>query len=248
VVVLRLAQIGDFLLERGQRIVDVAQLLKEILGRVNLGTADASTFLSGSTYQSPSIRLYFFLKTLFEPILAILLLVLLSPLLLGLALAIYMTSGRPILYHQERLGYRGKKFPLLKFRTMSLTAESSGPQWASEDDPRMTRLGGWLRKTRMDELPQLLNVVRGELSFVGPRPEREEFYHLLSEKIPLFTMRLLVRPGITGWAQVKNGYAASVEESKTKLEYDLYYIRNRTFPMDVAILIHTLFLALHGGI
>ena len=232
---------------RGQRIVDVAQLLKEIQGRVNVGTADTSTFLSGSTYQSPAIRLYFYLKTLLEPFFAVSLILFLSPLLLGLALAIYVTSGRPILYHQERLGYRGKKFPLLKFRTMPMTAEPSGPQWASEDDPRATRLGGWLRKTRMDELPQLLNVLRGELSFVGPRPEREEFYHLLSEKIPLFTMRLLVRPGITGWAQVKSGYAASVEESKTKLEYDLYYIQSMSPLMDFQVTLETAALVMRGN-
>ena len=201
---------------RGQRIVDVWQLLKEMRGRVHLQTTDAWSFLLGSTYQSPPVRLFFYLKTFLEPIWAVWLMIFLSPLLLGLALAVYVTSGRPILYRQERLGYRGKKFPLFKFRTMSTTAESSGPRWASEDDPRVTRLGRWLRKTRLDELPQLLNVLRGELCFVGPRPEREEFYHLLSEKIPLFAMRLLVRPGITGWAQVKNGYAGSVEESKTK--------------------------------
>ncbi|OGR89036.1 MAG: hypothetical protein A2992_04380 [Elusimicrobia bacterium RIFCSPLOWO2_01_FULL_59_12] len=232
---------------RGQRIVDVEHLLKEIRGRVNLGTADAWSFLLGSTYQSPSIRLYFYLKTLIEPVLAIFLLILISPLLLGLALAIYATSGRPIFYRQERLGYHGKKFSLFKFRTMSLTAESSGPQWASEGDLRVTRLGRWLRKTRLDELPQLLNVPRGELSFVGPRPERPEFYQLLSEAIPLFSLRLLVRPGITGWAQVKNGYAASVEECKTKLEYDLYYIQRMSPQMDFQVILKTIFMVLRGN-
>jgi lipopolysaccharide/colanic/teichoic acid biosynthesis glycosyltransferase len=232
---------------RGQRIIDVWQLLKEMRGRVNLRNADAWSFLLGSTYQSPPILFYFYLKTLLEPLLAILLLILLSPFLLGLSLAIYVKSGRPILYRQERLGHRGKKFLLFKFRTMSTEAELSGPQWASEGDPRVTRLGRWLRKTRMDELPQLLNVLSGQLSFVGPRPEREEFYRLLNEKIPLFSMRLLVRPGITGWAQVKNGYAASVEESKTKLEYDLYYIQSMSPLMDFQVIFKTLLLVMRGN-
>jgi lipopolysaccharide/colanic/teichoic acid biosynthesis glycosyltransferase len=232
---------------RGQRIVDVGQILKELRGRVNLGTVDAWSFLLGTNYQTPLIRFCFYLKTLTEPILAILLLILLSPLLLGLALAIYVTSGWPILYRQERLGYQGKKFFLFKFRTMGATAEASGPQWASEADPRSTRLGQWLRKTRLDELPQLLNVPRGEMSFVGPRPERPEFYKLLSEAIPLFSLRLLVRPGITGWAQVKNGYAASVEQCKTKLEYDLYYIQRMSPWMDFHVLIKTIRMVLRGN-
>jgi lipopolysaccharide/colanic/teichoic acid biosynthesis glycosyltransferase len=231
----------------GQRIVDVWQLLKEMRGRVNLRSADAWSFLLGSTYQSPPILFYFYLKALLEPILAVLLVILLSPLLLGLALAIYVTSGRPILYRQERLGHRGKAFSLFKFRTMSMMAEHSGAQWASEDDPRVTRLGRWLRKSRMDELPQLLNVLCGELSFVGPRPERKTFYDFLVEKIPLFSMRLLVRPGITGWAQVKSGYAASVEESKTKLEYDLYYIQSMSPLMDFQVVLKTAALVMRGN-
>jgi len=232
---------------RGRRIVDVWQLLKEMRGRVNLRSADAWSFLMGSTHQSPPILFYFYLKALLEPVLAIVLMVLLSPLLLGLALAIYVKSGRPILYRQERLGHRGKMFSLFKFRTMFKTAESSGAQWASEGDPRVTRMGAWLRKSRLDELPQLLNVLRGELSFVGPRPERKTFYDFLVEEIPLFSMRLLVRPGITGWAQVKSGYAASIEESKTKLEYDLYYIQSMSPLMDFNVILKTAALVLRGN-
>jgi len=232
---------------RGQRIIDVEQLLKEIRGRVNLGTADAWSFLLGSTYQSPSIRVFFYLKTFLEPVLATFLLILLSPLLLGLALAIVVTSGRPILYRQERLGYHRKRFSMFKFRTMFTTAEATGPQWASEEDPRVTRLGHWLRKTRLDELPQFLNVLRGELSFVGPRPERPEFYQLLNKAIPLFSLRLLVRPGITGWAQVKQGYAASIEECKTKLEYDLYYIQRMSPRMDFQVTLQTISLMVGGS-
>jgi lipopolysaccharide/colanic/teichoic acid biosynthesis glycosyltransferase len=231
---------------QGQRIVDVWQLLKEMRGRIHLGSTDAWSYLMGSTYQSPSILFYFYLKGLFEPMLALMLLALLSPLLLGVALAIFLTSGRPILYCQKRLGHRRKPFSLFKFRTMSLTAESSGAQWAIEHDPRVTRLGRWLRESRMDELPQILNVLFGELSFVGPRPERAEFYKLLNDPIPLFSMRLLVRPGITGWAQVKNGYAATVEECKTKLEYDLYYIQRMSPGMDFNVILKTLKMVVRG--
>ncbi|HVO33648.1 MAG TPA: sugar transferase, partial [Elusimicrobiota bacterium] len=157
---------------RGQRIIDLTQLIKEFLRRVNLRTSDAWTFLLGSSYQHLLNRLYFDLKSLLEPMMALALMILLSPIFLVIMTSLYLTSGRPIFYRQERLGYRGKVFSLLKFRTMPLTAESTGPQWASVDDPRVTPLGRWLRKTRLDELPQLINVLQGQLSFVGPRPER----------------------------------------------------------------------------
>jgi lipopolysaccharide/colanic/teichoic acid biosynthesis glycosyltransferase len=232
---------------RGQRIVDVKQLLKELRGRVHLDTADGWSFLMGSKFQSPIIRFYFYVKALVEPLLVLLLGVLLSPLWLLLALGVYLTNGRPILYRQERLGYRGQKISIFKFRTMETTAEESGPQWAREQDPRITPFGQWLRKSRLDELPQLINVFRGELSFVGPRPERPEFYPALNAQIPLFPMRLMVRPGITGWAQVKYGYAGSVDESRTKLEYDLYYIQNMSPQLDLRVLANTATLMFRGG-
>jgi lipopolysaccharide/colanic/teichoic acid biosynthesis glycosyltransferase len=232
---------------RGQRIVDVNQLLKEFRCRLDLRNADAWTFFLGTMHQSFLIRCYFHLKALLEPVIALIALILLAPVWITLAGMILLTSGRPVLYRQERLGYRGIPFPLFKFRTMSMAAEASGPQWASKDDPRVTRIGGWLRKTRLDELPQLLNVLRGEISFVGPRPERPEFYRILTEQIPLFSMRLQVRPGITGWAQVMQGYAASVEECKTKLEYDLYYVQNMSPRLDLRSFVNTLALMLRGN-
>ncbi len=232
---------------RGQRIVDVKQLLKEVRGRVQLVNADAWSFLMGSKYQSLPIRLYFYLKGFVEPLMVLILMVLISPLWLVLALGVYLTNGRPILYRQERLGYRGQKISIFKFRTMHTTAEESGPQWARDDDPRATPFGRWLRKSRLDELPQLINVFRGELSFVGPRPERPEFYPSLNEQIPLFPLRLLVRPGITGWAQVKHGYAGSVDESRTNLEYDLYYIQNMSPQLDLQVLANTAALVIRGG-
>jgi len=232
---------------RGQRIVDARELLKEFRGRVDLDNSDGWTFLLGSTYHNFLLRAYFYAKEIIEGLIALSLLILLSPLFLGLSLGILLTNGRPILYRQKRLGYRGKEFSLYKFRTMPITAESAGPQWAREDDPRPSPFGRWLRKTRLDELPQLLNVVRRELSFVGPRPERPEFYKILNAHIPLFSTRLLVRPGITGWAQVRQGYAASIEECKTKLEYDLYYVQNMSPQLDVHVMINTAALMFRGN-
>jgi lipopolysaccharide/colanic/teichoic acid biosynthesis glycosyltransferase len=232
---------------RGQPVVDVTQLLKEFRGRVNLGYADGWSFLLGSTYQGFAIRFYFYLKAVAEILIALVLLVALTPLWVILSASILITSGWPILYRQERLGYRGERFYLYKFRTMPTTAEAAGPQWAKENDPRVTPLGRWLRRTRFDELPQLINVLRGELSFVGPRPERPEFYGILTKHIPLFSTRLLVRPGITGWAQVRQGYAASVEECKTKLEYDLYYVQHMSPRLDASVMVQTAALMLRGN-
>jgi lipopolysaccharide/colanic/teichoic acid biosynthesis glycosyltransferase len=232
---------------RGQRVVDVTQLLKELRGRVRIRHADGWSFLMGSTYQSPAIRFYFHLKNAVEPVAALVLLVLLSPLLLVLAAAVRAASPGPAFYRQERSGHRGRPFRLFKFRTMTVKAEGDGPRWAKENDDRVTPLGRWLRKTHLDELPQLINVVRRELSFVGPRPERPEFYKLLEKEIPLFHLRLLVRPGITGWAQTKQRYAGTVEECKIKLEYDLYYVQNMSPGFDLRILVDTAALLLRGN-
>jgi len=232
---------------RGQSIIDVRELLKEFRGRVNLNQTDGWTFLLGSTYHNFLLRAYFYTKGVIEGLFALVVMVLLSPLFLALSLGIFFTNGLPIFYRQERLGYGGKQFSLYKFRTMPNSAEDTGPKWASEDDPRASPFGRWLRKTRLDELPQLLNVVRGELSFVGPRPERPEFYKMLKDHIPLFSTRLLVRPGITGWAQLRQGYAASIEECKTKLEYDLYYVQNMSPSLDVQVMVNTAAMMVRGN-
>lgn len=232
---------------RGQPIVDIKQLLSEFRGRVSIPHADAWTYLLSSTFKSYLIRFYFYLKEFVEVVLAIILSIVLLPLLVALSIGVLITKGRPIFYRQERLGYRGKPFFLYKFRTMVQTAEKDGPKWATEDDPRISPFGKWLRKTRMDELPQLFNVIRGDLSFVGPRPERPEFYEVLNKSIPLFPLRLLVRPGITGWAQVRQGYAASVEECRLKLEYDLYYVQHMSPQMDLRVVLHTIAMMIRGN-
>ena len=156
------------------------------------------------------------------------------------ACAIKLEGKGPILFRQERVGERGRIFVLKKFRSMTVDAERNGPVWAAERDPRVTRVGRWLRRTRLDELPQFWNVLSGDMSFVGPRPERPEFVETLKREIPFYMGRHSVKPGITGWAQVRHRYAASVEDSMEKLQYDLYYIKNLSLLLDLVILLSTL--------
>ncbi len=158
-----------------------------------------------------------------------------------LALLIYLESPGPIFYSQERLGYQGRKFFIHKFRSMYTDAECTGhPRWASEDDPRMMRVGRFLRATHLDELPQVLNILRGEMSLIGPRPERAMFVSQLAKTIPFYLCRLSVKPGLTGWAQVKYPYGSSVRDALEKLQYDLYYIKHQSPILDVRIILYTL--------
>jgi sugar transferase (PEP-CTERM system associated) len=168
------------------------------------------------------------------------------PLMGVIAVAIWLETGSPILFRQERVGWRGRHFTILKFRSMYQDAESYGPCWAVKGDKRVTRLGRLLRKYRLDELPQLFNVLRGDMSLVGPRPERPHFCALLEHEIPLFVERQSVRPGITGWAQIKYQYGSSAEEAKIKLEFDLFYIKNLSLFMDMAIVFETAKVMLSG--
>ncbi len=162
------------------------------------------------------------------------------PLMLLTAILIRFDSKGPILYRQERVGLHGRPFTVLKFRSMSADAESkSGPSWAVQRDPRVTRIGSFIRRTRIDELPQLLNILRGEMSFIGPRPERPHFVASLSKVIDNYGDRAFVKPGLTGWAQVNFPYGASVEDARMKLSYDLYYVRHRSILMDILILFAT---------
>ncbi|OGL72389.1 hypothetical protein A3F28_01175 [Candidatus Uhrbacteria bacterium RIFCSPHIGHO2_12_FULL_57_11] len=156
------------------------------------------------------------------------------------AAAISVNSRGPIFYRQERVGKDGKPFRIVKFRTMVRDAETNGAQFASKDDSRVTRVGRFLRAARIDELPQVWNVIRGEMSFIGPRPERPEFVRQLEEAMPFYSMRHLVQPGLTGWAQVNYSYAATLEENLEKLQYDLFYIKNRSLLTDLAIMLRTL--------
>lgn len=173
------------------------------------------------------------------PIAAVLL-VLSAPIMLVVAIAVRLTSPGPVLHRQIRVGLNDSIFPVLKFRSMYVNAEAlTGPVWAQKDDPRVTPVGKWLRRLRLDELPQLFNVLKGEMSLVGPRPERPEFVRSLIEQIPYYSYRHCVRPGITGWAQINYKYGSTLEDTIMKLEYDLYYIKNLAVSLDLYIIFHT---------
>ena len=180
-------------------------------------------------------------KRIFDLVFSIVILIIATPIMVIVAMLIRLTSSGPAIFAQERVGRFGRPYTMYKFRTMKQNAEvETGPVWAKENDPRITPLGKWLRKTRIDELPQLFNVIKGEMSFVGPRPERAHFVEQFKKEIPLYARRLNVRPGITGWAQVKWKYDTSLEDVKEKTKYDLFYVENMSLRMDFKILFNTL--------
>jgi exopolysaccharide biosynthesis polyprenyl glycosylphosphotransferase len=186
-------------------------------------------------------------KRAFDFLSATLLLLLLSPVMLLAALAVALDSAGPIFYSQLRTGKNGRPFRVYKFRSMRRDAERlGGAQWAQERDPRITRVGRWLRLTRVDELPQLWNVLRGDMSLIGPRPERPEFDTQLAEQIPYYDTRYRVKPGISGWAQVMYPYGASVDDAREKLAYDLYYLKNCSVYLDLVITLRTIQVVLFG--
>lgn len=187
------------------------------------------------------------IKRLMDIILSFLLIIITLPATLLASLLIKLDSKGPIFYRQNRSGLNGKVFKIIKFRTMVADAEKlSGPVWSTKGDPRITRVGKFVRKVRLDEIPQALNILKGDMSFVGPRPERPFFVEKLSHEIPLYKRRLKVRPGITGWAQVKHKYDETIEDVKVKLRYDLFYIENMSLRMDFKILFRTIFVVLFG--
>jgi sugar transferase (PEP-CTERM system associated) len=168
-------------------------------------------------------------------------LLLAAPAMLLVAIAIRLSSPGPVLYHQDRVGKDGRVFRIHKFRSMCVDAEArTGPAWATSDDPRVTRVGRFLRRSRLDELPQLWNVLRGDMSFVGPRPERPEFVSELTERIPFYGQRHVVRPGLTGWAQVRHEYGSTVEDALEKLQYELFYIKHMSLGFDLFIVLETI--------
>jgi exopolysaccharide biosynthesis polyprenyl glycosylphosphotransferase len=226
-------------LTRGVRVVSGGDLVERYMGRVPVDSVDAHWYL-GLPDTDLWRRPYAALRRLADLVLAFLISVPFAILLPLLALLIKVDTKGPVFLVQRRVGEDGREFNLLKLRTMTEDAEASGAQYATKADPRITRAGRLLRATRLDEFPQLLNIVRGEMSFIGPRPERPEFMSDLEAKIPHFRSRLLIKPGLTGWAQVKSGYANTLPELTRKLEYDLYYIKNRSLRLDLQILAGTL--------
>ena len=223
----------------GVRVVDIATHFEQTLGQIRLDSVSAGWLIFGEGFNQGLIRTM--MKRLFDIVFASLLLLVSLPVIVLCAILIVLESGAPILYLQERVGRGGRLFNVVKFRSMRTDAEGDGtPRWASASDSRVTRVGRVIRKLRIDELPQLFSVLNGDMSLVGPRPERPYFVDKLTQEIPYYAVRHSVKPGVTGWAQVRFHYGASVEDSAEKLQYDLYYVKNHTLFLDLVVLFETI--------
>ena len=218
-------------------VISFPAFYENIMEKIPVSLINENWFLEN--LNEPKKKAKEFFKRLFDIIFAVLLGIILLPLVIFIAASVKITRGE-IFYLQKRTGKNGLVFNLIKFGSMVLDAEKYGAKWAKYDDPRITKLGKFLRKTRIDELPQLWNILKGEMSFVGPRPERPEFVRELSKTIPFYEMRTLVKPGLSGWAQIKLPHGGVGEEGVQKLQYDLYYIKNRTLLFDLAIALKTI--------
>ena len=222
---------------RGIRVEDVNTVYERLTGKLLVEDLRPSWLIFSDDYSAS--RWTRRSKRVFDIVLALVGLVVAAPFVLLTAIAVWLESGSPVLYRQERVGENGRVFTLNKFRSMRKDAEQGTPVWARAEDDRVTRVGRFIRQTRLDELPQLWNVLRGDMSFVGPRPERPFFVNQLAEQIPFYEQRHAVKPGLTGWAQVKYRYGASFEDSLEKLRYDLYYVKHLSIPFDLTILFDT---------
>ena len=222
---------------RGIRVEDVNTVYERLTGKLLVEDLRPSWLIFSDDYCAS--RWTRRSKRVFDVLLAFVGLVLSMPFMILTALAVWLESGGPTLYRQDRVGENGRIFTLYKFRSMRKDAENGTPLWAQAEDDRVTRVGRFIRKTRLDELPQFWNVVRGDMSFVGPRPERPFFVNQLAEQAPFYEQRHAVKPGLTGWAQVKYRYGASFEDALEKLRYDLYYVKHLSIPFDLTILFDT---------
>lgn len=224
---------------RGVPVFDEAGFSEQQLGRIDLDSVHTDWLLFADGFANG--RVASTIRRGVDLLVSFALLLLTLPIMLFTAAIIRLESAGPVLYRQTRVGLHGVPFTLLKFRSMTIDAEEAGqPRWATQQDPRVTRIGSFIRQMRIDELPQLLNVLRGEMSLVGPRPERPMFVEELAKVIPFYTERTYVKPGITGWAQVNLPYGASIEDARQKLSYDLYYVKNRSLLLDQFILMATI--------
>ncbi len=221
----------------GIPVEDAHSLYERITGRILLERLSPSWLILSDGFRKSAFLLT--TKRLMDIVISLIALVLALPLLLVTALAIFWEDGRPILFRQRRVGLNGTEFTIVKFRSMNKDADKGGAKWAVDGDSRITRVGRVIRKFRIDEIPQFWNVLRGEMSLVGPRPEQPYFCTLLDDKIPFFALRHTVRPGITGWAQIKYQYGASIDEAKSKLELDLFYIKHLSIMLDLAVIFET---------
>ncbi len=229
----------------GVQITDLPRFFERMHKRVPVESLKPSWLIYGNGFRQGWGRTV--VKRAFDVVAASALLALMLPVMTFVALLIVLESGGPVVYRQERIGHRGRRFTMLKFRSMSAAAERDGKaEWAAVNDARVTRVGRFLRRGRLDELPQLINVLKGEMSLVGPRPERPVFVSMLTEQIPFYAVRHSVKPGITGWAQVRYCYGANIEQSVKKLEYDLYYVKNHSIFLDLLIVLETVRVVLLG--
>lgn len=228
----------------GVRVLDLPTHFEQFLGQIRLDSLKASYLIFGTGFRQTFLRNA--VKRAFDIVFSLILLVLAAPLMIVAAIAIVVENGFPIFYLQERIGLDNKPFKVIKFRSMRTDAEKDGPKWATSGDSRVTRVGKIIRKIRVDELPQLISVLKGDMSLVGPRPERQHFIDKLTPVIPFYAVRHSVKPGVTGWAQVRYPYGASIEDSAQKLQYDLYYVKNHTAFLDMVILFETVGVVLSG--
>jgi sugar transferase (PEP-CTERM system associated) len=228
----------------GTKIEDAHSLYEKLAGRIMLERLSPSWLILSDGFRKSSLHL--FVKRVLDIVISAVGLVVTLPLSLLTALAIYLESGRPILFRQERVGLHGRHFEMLKFRSMPSDAGTNGPAWASQNDARITKVGRVIRRYRLDEIPQCINVLLGDMSIVGPRPEQPAFVDMLEKKIPYYAQRHTLRPGITGWAQIKYKYGSSADDAKTKLEYELFYIKHMSVFLDFLIIIRTFQVVLFG--
>ncbi len=231
---------------RGVRVVDLTDFYEDLWSKVPVFYLQRSWFAMAQGFRLLHNPVGLRLKRLFDLLGAIFLLVITSPLLALFSIAVKIESRGPALFRQVRVGESGKTFMVYKLRSMRQDAEKEGAQWAKVKDSRVTKVGSFIRATRIDELPQLVNVLRGEMSFIGPRPERPEFMDRLEAEIPFYNLRHILKPGVTGWAQVMYPYGASVEDAKEKLQYELYYIKNYSLLLDATIVLKTVRVVLFG--
>ncbi len=222
---------------RGIKVTEPVTFFEQWLGRIQIDAIRPEQTVMLSSFNDSWVRNL--LKSSFDILVSLFIFAACLPIMLITTLAILVESGWPVFYSQKRVGKDGRVFTVYKFRSMVVDAEKDGAQFAAKNDARVTRVGRFIRATRIDELPQLLNVLRGEMSFVGPRPERPEFVQTLAKEIPYYQLRHRVKPGITGWAQICYPYGDSAEDAKQKLQFDLYYIKNYSLFLDVTILVQT---------
>ncbi|KJU83012.1 undecaprenyl-phosphate galactosephosphotransferase [Candidatus Magnetobacterium bavaricum] len=231
---------------KGMVVREMSDFYEDVLERVPIYFLEDRWFLYSRGFTVIHNDFYIRAKRLIDVLLSITFIILLAPFMLLVALIIKLESNGPALYMQKRVGQNEEPFKLRKFRSMVRDAEKNGPAWAAVSDPRITKVGRVIRRLRIDELPQLFNILKGEMSFVGPRPERPAFISQLQEQIPYYSFRHIVKPGLTGWAQINYKYGASIEDAAKKLEYDIYYIKNFSLIFDIQIILRTIRVVLFG--